>query len=221
MTEKEAMQRCPLFHTLQGDELARAVAFFDGRRALYRKGDAVVRIGSPMRRFGLVLSGGIQVIQADAGGEHIIMAEASAGDTFGESLCFLQAEEAPVYVVSTGKTTILWLSCDNVRAAQADPDAIALRNRFIAMLARRTLSMNDRIQVLSKHSLREKLLAFFVQLARRSGERSFTLPFSRTDLAVYLGAHRSSLTRELGRMEADGLIAMDGRRILLKDRFPA
>ena len=222
MTEKEAMARCPLFEGLRGEALEDAVAYFGGRRAVYRKGDAVVRLGEPMNRFGLVLSGSVQVIRVDAAGQHLIMAEASAGDTFGESLCFLGVEDEPVHVVAAAsKTVVLLMRCDALRAPGEDAGQAALRSRFIAMLARRTLAMNRRIQILSKHSLREKLVAFLNYEAERHGARAFTLPFSRTDLSAYLGAHRSSLTRELMQMEAESLLTLDKRHVTLsEDAFP-
>ena len=73
------------------------------------------------------------------------------------------------------------------------------------MLAGRTLTMNDRIQILSRPTLRGRLVAFFSQYVRRVG-RSFAIPFDRADMAAYLGTDRSALSRELGRMQKEGLL---------------
>ena len=77
--------------------------------------------------------------------------------------------------------------------------------RFIRMLAAKTLSMNDRIQVLSKPTLREKLMTMLTQFSTREG-RNFNLPFDRNAMAVYLGVNRSALSRELGKMKQEGRI---------------
>jgi CRP-like cAMP-binding protein len=73
--------------------------------------------------------------------------------------------------------------------------------------------MNDRIQILSKHTLREKLVAFFKLQADRdinngseSKTKTLNLPLDRNGMAVYLGVDRSSLSRELSKMKSEGLI---------------
>ena len=77
--------------------------------------------------------------------------------------------------------------------------------RFIMMLSQKTLSMNDRIQVLSKPTLREKLMTLLTQYSTREG-KNFNLPFDRNTMAAYLGVNRSALSRELGKMREEGRI---------------
>ena len=174
-----------------------------------------MRPGESPARFALVLRGAVQVLQDDVDGHHMIMAQAVAGDTFGESLCFLRETESPVYALALSRTELLWLSGRRLHAPAASDLAFELSARFTAMLARRTLSMNDRIQVLSRHSLRDKILTHLLQCARKAGSRCFDVPFSRTDWAVYLGVNRSALGRELTRMRAEGLIDFEKRRFSL------
>ena len=101
---------------------------------------------------------------------------------------------------------VLWLRCDALRGAAQSPLQFQLQARFTAMLARRTLRMNDRIQILSRGSLREKLNAFFAECARDAGGPVFDLPFDRAGMAAYLGADRSALSRELSRMAREGVV---------------
>lgn len=77
---------------------------------------------------------------------------------------------------------ILWLSTSRLHAMQEqqEPEGCAFTGRFIAMLAERTLSMNNRIQVLSKKSLREKLMTFFTQRVQESGSFAFEISMDRS-----------------------------------------
>ena len=215
MTETECLHSCPLFRGLAEEDLSAALDFFEARRASYRKGEAVMRPGESPTCFALVLKGAVQVLQDDVDGHHMIMAQAVAGDTFGESLCFLRETESPVYALALSRTELLWLSGRRLHAPAASDLAFELSARFTAMLARRTLSMNDRIQVLSRHSLRDKILTHLLQCARKAGSRCFDVPFSRTDWAVYLGVNRSALGRELTRMKAECLLDFEKRRFTL------
>ena len=81
-----------------------------------------------------------------------------------------------------------------------------LQGRFTAALAAKALTMNNRIQVLSRLSLRGKLTAYFTELAAAQGSSVIRLPMNREDTAAYIGANRSALSRELAKMKEEGLI---------------
>ena len=196
------MRRCPLFEGLSDDEIAEALRFYGALEKSYAKGEALIRPGDRVTRFGLVLSGTVQVMMDDIDGLRMIMATVTPGETFGESLCYRWAE-SPVYAAASENARVLWLSADGFRDDTGGHCAHC--KRFIRMLTMKTLSMNDRIQVLSKPTLREKLLALFSQYSAREG-RTFRLPFDRSDMAAYLGVNRSALSRELSRMKEEGII---------------
>ena len=75
-----------------------------------------------------------------------------------------------------------------------------------------------KINVVSRKSLREKIQCFLSLEAEKTGKLDFTIPFSREEMAEYVCANRSALSRELKAMEKDGLIELKGRkcRILKK-----
>lgn len=205
MEENDIIRSCPLFAGLDDGELGSALALYHAEREEYKKGEALANAGDRLDKFGLVLSGGVQVGSNDIDGGLVIMNVVQAGGTFGESLCWLKVREIPVRITAISDTTVLHLSPEFIRR---DGDALTreLSQRFISMLASRTLAMNDRIQVLSRISLREKLLVFFTQCSRGGVLKNFEIPFNRESLAVYLGVNRASLSRELSAMKRDGII---------------
>ena len=204
---KTILYRCPLFAGLTDAQLEYALRFFSAEIRRHDKGDFLNRPGFPLPAFGLLLDGNVQVYMVDIDGQEMIMANVSAGDTFGESLWYLRLD-APVYIRALSACEVLWLNPETIRSQNAAWNALdaQLSGRFTAMLARRTLSMNDRIQILSKSTLRQKLIAFFSQCTQHSGKESFTVPFNRSDMAAYLGTERSALSRELSRMQKEGII---------------
>ena len=52
-------------------------------------------------------------------------------------------------------------------------------------------------------------------MADASGSNTITLPFNREQLAQYICAERSSVSRELGRMQDDNVIKINGNSITL------
>ena len=76
-------------------------------------------------------------------------------------------------------------------------------------------ALSERVDVLSRRSIREKLLCYFNQLAEKEGSRTFQLPFSLSMLADYIATDRSAMMRELKRLKEEGVLRSEGRRITL------
>lgn len=195
---------CPLFSDLSDQEIRDTLVFYDAQAKKHHKGEFVLRAGEAVTRFGLVITGTVQIMMDDLDGHHMIMALVGPGQTFAESLCYQDAKESPVYACAVDACEILWLSADGLKGVHGGGHCFHCQ-RFIRMLAAKTLSMNDRIQVLSKPTLREKLMTLLTQYSTREG-RNFNLPFDRNAMATYLGVNRSALSRELGKMREEGRI---------------
>lgn len=197
------LRKSPLFAPMTDTELAAALSLFSARIARYARGELLHRMGERLFSFGIVLGGTVQVYTDDFDGNQMMMANVERGGSFGESLAYLRTD-APVYIRTASGAEVLWLdpSCLHTEGARTH----ALHARFTATLATRALEMNDRIQILSKHTLREKILCFLSQAERKHGARTFTLPLDREGLATYLGANRSALSRELSKMKDEGIL---------------
>ena len=66
--------------------------------------------------------------------------------------------------------------------------------------------LNLRIELLSKKTIRDKLISYFRILSEKNFSKTFTLPFSLTDLADYLSVDRSAMMRELKSLKNEGFI---------------
>jgi len=200
----------PLFRDLTEEDFSHACTFLQASFKTYKRGEFLIRAGEAFRFFGIVAKGSIQVYTDDIDGNCMMMANVGANESFGESLAYFLTEESPVYAVAFEDAEVIWLSAAALRQAYADekaaPVAALLKERFTALLAARALSQNDRIQILSKPTIRERLIAFFTQWEHRTKSRTFRVPFDRSSLAVYLGVNRSALSRELSAMKKEGVI---------------
>lgn len=211
---EEIIAKNQLFSDLSEEDTSYALSFFSVRRATYEKGEMLSRPGEALKRFGLVLSGRVQVCMEDFDGNSIIMAVVTPSHTFGESLCFL-GNPASVHIYATEDTELLWLSTDKLKSGSDGARDRLIANRFTAMLAAKTLEMNDRVQILSKIKIRDRLITYFSQCVAKYGS-SFTLPLSREDMAAYLGSDRSALSRELGKMRDEGIIEFEKNKFTVK-----
>ena len=212
MTNHALLDSCPLYQGLSPQDKAYALSYFDAKAKQYEKGEFLHQVSFPLQRFGLVLSGTVQVYMDDIDGHHIIMNHVEPGDLFGEAYAFL-GTDAPIYIRAVTEAEILWMSTARIKAplSPAAPLDQELSNRYVACLASRTLTMNQRVQILSRNTLRMKLITFLSQYAAEKGD-TFTIPFDRASMATYLGADRSALSRELSRMQAEGILTYHRNR---------
>ena len=83
------------------------------------------------------------------------------------------------------------------------------------LILSKVTSLNMRIELLTKRSIRDKLLGYFTMLSTRNLSKTFLLTFSLTDLADFLSVDRSAMMRELKLLREDGFIEKQGNRITL------
>ena len=80
---------------------------------------------------------------------------------------------------------------------------------MMIMVAQKNMQLMEKIDVTSKKTLREKILTYLSLLAQHKGSTYIEVPLGRVELADYLCADRSALTRELSNMKRDGLLDYD------------
>ena len=83
-------------------------------------------------------------------------------------------------------------------------------------LAEKNLRLNEKLTHMGQRTTRAKLMSYFSDEAQRRGGYEFDIPFSRQQLADYLGVERSGLSLELGKMRDEGLLDFHKNHFLLK-----
>ena len=83
------------------------------------------------------------------------------------------------------------------------------------LILSKVTDLNMCVELLTKRSTRDKLLGYFSLLSTRTLSKTFSLPFSLTDLADYLSVDRSAMMREMKLLKDDNLIEKNGNKITL------
>ena len=89
-----------------------------------------------------------------------------------------------------------------------------IKNLFVIMNDK-IRSKNERIEILSKKTIRNKLLKYFDIEFKKRKSKYIYLPYNYKDLAEYLSIDRAAMTREIKYLKEDGLIETKGKRITL------
>ena len=86
-------------------------------------------------------------------------------------------------------------------------------------LAEKNISYHERMEIISKRTTRDKLIAYLLGEARRAGSPSFDIPFDRQELADYLEVDRSGLSSEIGKLVREGVLKSTREHFELLDEI--
>lgn len=204
----EVLKNNVLFKGFELDDLESILKCLSGKFVPYKKNEFIFLSGDPINFVGIVLSGSIKIIKEDLEGNVYILAKLGVNEIFAEAFAFGGVEESPVSVQSVEGCEILFIDCK--RIIESCSNACSFHTRLIdnllAMVARKNVMLNQKIEILSKRTTREKLLMFFEIQRQMAHSKKFTIPFNREALAHYLCVDRSAMSRELCKMRDEGLI---------------
>ena len=198
----------PLFQGLEREEISEVLQKFHGLIKHFSKSDYIYLAGDCVENLCVVLDGTVQMIKEDIWGEKSIIANLGAGSVFAENFLGKLGDRSVVsyFVASDSEILMLPLGRALFEVNTASKASQRLMCNIVSTLADNNTRLIEKTEILCKKTLRSKILAYLEQEARNNDCRQFTIPFNRTDLANYLDADRSALTRELARMKEEGLI---------------
>ena len=166
---------------------------------------------------GIIERGEASVIRIDKDGVSTVMEELSVGGVFGRTLAYAGSVRDSMEVVCRTPCDVLFIDYPHIfkRCEKACTHHSLLVQNMLRLMADKAQALSLRVDVLSRRSIREKLLCYFRQLSEQEGKQTFTLPFSLSTLADYIATDRSAMMRELKRLKEEGVIRSDGRKITL------
>ena len=207
-----------LFSSIADGELQVMLHCLDGHTRTYSKGEIIIMDHEKVQHVGIVLRGTVHMLKEDIWGNRSLLTYMNAGDMFGEIFAVQKEANAGATFVAASAAEILFLSTEHI--VHNCPKHCAchhqLTQNMFDLIGKKSVSLMEKIEVSSKGSLREKLLAYLSLEAQKQGTRYLEIPLSRTDLAVYLGSNRSAMSRELHNMKDEGLIDYDRNTFVLK-----
>ena len=210
---KEFFSKLYLFDNIKDEQLADAIKFLNGRIKKIEKDDFIVQLGGELPSAGLLLKGRIESSFQNENFDQITMHSFCGGYLFGEALVINNAKNSPVQVRAVEDSIVLFIDLSAIYQSEiASPLRTILAENLIKSLARKNLILNQKVRILSQKSLRDRILIYLGTLPK--DKNSFVkIPFTQTALAEYLGVNRSALSRELGRMQNEGLLIVDKEKM--------
>ena len=206
----ETVLNSRLFSGISHDDLEKMLYCLSARAVKYKKDDFVLLAGDTTDFVGLIIDGGIRIIRDDQEGNSTILTELIKSEIFAEVFACAGISDSPVTIQATEATEVLWLNYRKIITVCGTNCLYhtKLVENMIQLLAEKNLLLNDKIEILSKRSTKDKLLCFFDK--QRGTAKKFSVPYNREEMACYLCVDRSAMSNELSKMRKAGLIKFKG-----------
>lgn len=209
------MAKNRIFDDIEEGDVKKLLSCFNANTLHFKKDATILSNVAKTTQIGIMLKGSAQIIRYNSNGSRTIMETVTSGNIFGD---FSASNFEELYIIACEESDIVLFEYDKLitRCRKNCPYHNKLVDNTLKILGDKLRNKNERIEILSKKTIREKLLAYFNMLSRKQITKVITLPFSLTDLADYLSIDRSAMMRELKNLKEDDIIESREKKIYLK-----
>ena len=200
--------RSPLFAGIGPENMEGMLGCIGYHVREFQKGEIIAFEEENINHVGVVMDGAVDMIKEDVWGNRTMLLRSYPEDIFGETFACGEDSLAVVSFVASRDSKVLFLSFCRVMhtCTHACVFHQTLIENMVRIIARKNRELMRKVEVVSKKSLREKVLAYLSIQSQAQGKKQFEIPLGRMEWAEYLCADRSALTRELAKMKEEGLI---------------
>lgn len=197
-----------LFQGLNRGVLAKIFPLLNVRIFHTNKGMILVHPNDTVNFIGLLLSGNLSASEQDINGKSNLIKKIYPYEIFAAEIACTPSQTSPIEIACTTDAEIMTFPYHLLSAKSAVPDEYrcTLLKNILDIMANSYIRQLYKIEILSKKSLRDRIILYLAFQAKRSASNSFHISFNREELATYLCVDRSALSRELGKMQKEGLI---------------
>ncbi len=207
-----------LFKEINKEDIGPILSCLSAEKRSYGRGQIIYSEGEKIEKVAIILSGNVELIRENYDGNINIISKLGKGDIFGESFAFGEIESLPISVYSEEDSQILFINYKKI--VNTCSSLCEFHNSLIFnmmhILARKNIGLNEKNLFLGEKTIRRKILSYLSSEARKRGEKEYYIEFNRQGLADYLSINRSAMSRELSKMQDEGLIEYRGSFFKIK-----
>lgn len=182
------------------------------------RGEIIHSEGDPCEQMEVILTGDVCIERIDHSGNLLNIAAFGCGEILGGNLVFSCNPFYPMTVTALNQTQLLVIPQNMIFYwCNKNPDFLRI---YLTFISNHSLILSHKIKDYFDKPLRERLFNYFRKQSILQQSKTIDLPISKTALAEFLGVQRTSVSRELQRMKAEGLIDYSGRKVILKLEWP-
>ena len=204
----DVLRKSPLFIGVADEHIMKMLSCLGAVKETFDKKYTIIAEGNRAKFIGILLSGSAQIEQVDYYGNRTIVGRVEPSQLFSEEFACAQVEAVPVSVIANEPCEVLLLDCNHILHTCHNNCPFHQQMIFNLMknMAVKNIVYHQKIDITSKRSTREKLMAYLMFCAKESGSDSFEIPYDRQELADFLEVDRSGLSAEISKLRKEGVL---------------
>jgi CRP/FNR family transcriptional regulator len=188
-------------------------------RKLFSAGELLFSEGEPCNGLHIIALGKVRIFKTSTSGREQVLALNGPGESVAEVPVF-DGGPYPASAVAIEDTEIAFISRRDFNAYCLEHPEVALK--VLSVVGARLRRLVGIIEELSFTTIRQRLISALLKLVQSEGRKTergieFQLPATHQELANQLGTVRELISRNLMRLQAEGLLDVDARNIVVKD----
>lgn len=204
-----------VFSGIERKNVKKLLKELESYNMIFDKDVSILKSISKSNLLGILESGSAQIIRTDYDGNETIIEDVKVGAVFGVKFSLLNNDEYDI--LTKEKSKFIFIDFDFIY--KIDQKRSIYFQQFLVNLVNIMTSMvhikNERINILTKKTTRDKLLEYFENESKKAFSKVFYLPFNLTELAEYLSIDRSAMMREIKKLKEDRIIESVGNKITM------
>lgn len=207
-----------LFQGISREELSAVFGCLGCYTKKYKKDQIVILPEDTVQCVGFILKGSIHMLKENVDGEVVLIAPLKVGELFGETFACGNTRASILTFQAASESEVLYLPFYKVLHVCGSACVFhhRLMENMVRLICEKNMRLMEKIEVVSRKTLRDKILSYLYIQSEKQGKREFEVPLGRVEMAEYLCADRSAMTRELSRMKEEGIIDYDKNRFVLR-----
>ncbi len=213
----EEIKSAVIFQGMTDEELYAALKELRASEKKYKKGGVILRASETTSQMCMVLDGSVTIESNDLWGNRTILSHVSKGQFFAETYALLSDEPMLVDATANEDCRVLFLRIGSLRELRSLPSSwkAKLTANLLAISANKNLHLSGRSFHTSPKTIRGRVMSYLNTVSIQKKTNEFDSPFDRQQLADYLNLERTALSKELGKMQKDGLIKVHRRHFAI------
>ena len=185
----------------------------------FSTGQLLFSEGEGCKGLHVIARGNVRIFKTSINGREQVLAVNGPGESVAELPVF-DGGTYPASAVAVDDAEVVFISRRDFQAYCLEHPEVALK--VLSVVGSRLRRLVGIIEELSFTTIRQRLISTLIRLAQSEGKKTdrgveFQLPASHQELANQLGTVRELISRNLMRLQAEGLLDVDARQIVVKD----
>ncbi len=205
---KKVLGRARLFSEIEEEDLEDLALDLNIHLRYIQKGECWVSAGEQLKQIGIIAKGSLILSLFTVRGDEHLVQKLKEHSVVGIDVVSTKSKSNPYDIRAAEDTIVLEIDWKRIETAGAikERHRLQILHNAMVLISHENMRKTYKLEILMQKGIRDRVMTYLKIQEKKKGKSTFTIPYSRDELAAYLCVNRSALSHELSQMEKDDII---------------